>query len=68
MSVKTSELTERETTVVKLIAAGYTNDAIAFRVKVGYETIKSMVKRIRSKLGLGSRTEIATWAGKNGVC
>lgn len=64
----TMELTPREMKVVKLIASGYTNEAIAFKVGVCYETIKSYVKRIRSKIGVGSRTEIATWAGKNGVC
>lgn len=60
-------LTARERLVAAKIAAGKTNTDIAFDLKVSYETIKSVVKRIRSKIGVGSRTEIATWAGRNGV-
>jgi len=61
-------LTDREREVVKHIAAGATNTAIAYALELSYETIKTTIKRIRSKIGAGSRTEVATWAGKNGVC
>lgn len=68
MPATVSRLTEHERRLVKLIAAGDTNTAIAHELGISYETVKSHIKRIRSKLGAGSRTEIATWAGKHGVC
>jgi DNA-binding NarL/FixJ family response regulator len=62
------QLTNRERQVVEMIAAGKPNTAIAFELKLSYETIKTTVKRIRSKIGANSRTAVATWAGKHGVC
>jgi DNA-binding NarL/FixJ family response regulator len=62
-----TDLTKRELRVVRLVANGKTNTDIAFELEVSYETIKSVIKRIRSKIGAGSRTEVATWAGKNEV-
>lgn len=58
----TQELTEKEMAVVHLIAQGLTYAEIAFSLQLCFETIKGRVARIRAKLGLKSKTQIALWA------
>jgi DNA-binding NarL/FixJ family response regulator len=47
-----NELTQRETEVLRLMAEGYTNSAIAQRLSVSERTVESHVNNIFSKLGL----------------
>jgi DNA-binding NarL/FixJ family response regulator len=62
-----SELTERERGVLRLIASGLNNREIAERMVISEETVKTHVSSILSKLGLEDRTQAAIWALKHGA-
>jgi DNA-binding CsgD family transcriptional regulator len=63
--VRTDEshgLSAREAEVMSLIADGQTNGQIAARLFLAEKTVKNHVRRIYSKLGVGSRpAAIAYW-------
>jgi non-specific serine/threonine protein kinase len=44
-----------------MVAAGMTNRQIADRLFIAERTAEGHVERIRNKLGVRSRTEVATW-------
>ncbi len=50
-------LSERELEVLRLIAAGYSNRAIAERLVIALGTVKRHINNIYGKLGVGSRTQ-----------
>ena len=55
-------LSAREVEVMSLIADGQTNGEIAARLFLAEKTVKNHVRRIYSKLGVGSRSAaIAYW-------
>lgn len=60
-------LSRREREVVLLIASGLTNKEIGRRLYIAERTAEGHVERIRNKLGLRSRTEVAAWAVAHGV-
>jgi non-specific serine/threonine protein kinase len=60
-------LTRREREVVAMVAAGLTNKEIAERLFISERTAEGHVERIRNKLGVRSRTEVATWAVSKGI-
>ena len=55
-------LTSRELEVLKLIARGYDNRAIATALTLSEKTVKTHVSNILSKLGLADRTQAAIYA------
>ena len=55
-------LTSRELEVLKLIARGYDNRAIAAELTLSEKTVKTHVSNILSKLGLADRTQAAIYA------
>jgi predicted ATPase/DNA-binding CsgD family transcriptional regulator len=55
-------LSRREREVAILVAAGLTNREIAERLFIAERSAEGHVERIRNKLGVRSRTEVATWA------
>jgi DNA-binding CsgD family transcriptional regulator len=55
-------LTARELEVVPLIARGLADKEIAARLGISVRTAEYHVDRIRKKLGLASRAQIAVWA------
>jgi DNA-binding NarL/FixJ family response regulator len=55
-------LTEREGQVLRLVAAGLTNSAIATRLVVAPKTVRNAVSTILAKLGVDSRAEAAARA------
>ncbi len=59
-------LTPREQDVLALIRDGRTNEQIAERLNIGFETAKSHVGEILSKLGVESREEAAAWRPERG--
>jgi DNA-binding NarL/FixJ family response regulator len=60
-------LSKREREVAAMIASGMTNKEIAQRLFIAERTAEGHVERIRNKLGVRSRTEVATWAGSHGL-
>lgn len=54
-------LTPREREVAELVARGLTNPQIARALVLSERTIDSHVEHIRSKLGVRTRAQIATW-------
>ena len=59
-------LSRREREVVALVAAGLTSREIAQRLFIAERTAEGHVERIRNKLGVRSKTEVATWAVEHG--
>jgi predicted ATPase/DNA-binding CsgD family transcriptional regulator len=64
--VEAGPLSRREREVVKLVAAGLTNRKIAERLFIAERSAEGHVERIRNKLGVRSRAEVATWAAERG--
>lgn len=62
-----TELTDRETDVLKLIAAGMTNSQIAEKLVISENTVKGHVSNILSKLHLADRTQVAVYAWQQGI-
>ena len=60
-------LSRREREVVMMVASGMTNREIAQRLFIAERTAEGHVERIRNKLAVRSRTEVATWAVAHGL-
>jgi predicted ATPase/DNA-binding CsgD family transcriptional regulator len=60
-------LSRRELEVAAMVAGGMTNKEIAQRLFIAERTAEGHVERIRNKLGVRSRTEVATWAVGRGL-
>ena len=60
-------LTERETEVLRLLAAGKANKEIARALTIGEKTVKTHVSNILAKLGVQSRTQAALHAARIGL-
>jgi DNA-binding NarL/FixJ family response regulator len=62
-----AELTPREFEVVRLVGAGSANKEIAAELGISERTARTHVSNILGKLGLGSRTQAALWAVREGL-
>lgn len=62
------ELSDREISIIKLIADGLSNKEISEKLYLTEGTIKNNITTILSKLALRDRTQIAIFAFKNGLC
>jgi DNA-binding CsgD family transcriptional regulator len=60
-------LSPRELEVVRLIAAGRSNQEIADALFIGRRTATTHVQNVLNKLGLDSRTAVAAWAIRQGL-
>jgi DNA-binding NarL/FixJ family response regulator len=61
-----SELSERETAVLRFIAQGYTNKEIAAQLGLSVKTVETYKARSMEKLGLRSRVDIVRTATERG--
>ncbi|HSJ52699.1 MAG TPA: response regulator transcription factor [Anaerolineae bacterium] len=60
-------LSPRELDVLRLVAQGWTNREIAEGLGIGEATVRTHVSSILSKLNLGSRTQAALYALREGL-
>ena len=60
-------ITSREQEVLRLVASGHDNTAIATRISTAVGTVKNHLTRIYIKLGVRSRAEAIVWARINEV-
>lgn len=58
-------LTRREREIAGLVADGLTNVEIGGRLGIGGRTVESHLARIRAKLGLASRADVAAWIARS---
>lgn len=61
------ELSERELDVLRLVAAGLSNAAIAETLTVSVSTVKTHIRHILEKLHVSDRTQAALWAVRNNI-
>jgi DNA-binding NarL/FixJ family response regulator len=61
-----ADLSERETEVLKLTAAGYSNKAIADALCVGVKSVETYKARGMEKLGFESRVQLVRYASSKG--
>jgi DNA-binding NarL/FixJ family response regulator len=57
-----TELSVRETEVLQLAAAGYTNKEVSLQLRLGVKTIETYKARAMEKLGLDTRAELVRYA------
>jgi DNA-binding NarL/FixJ family response regulator len=60
-------LTEREVTVLQLVASGNANKVIAHELSLSEDTVKAHLRSIFSKLGVGDRTQAVTTGLRRGI-
>jgi NarL family two-component system response regulator LiaR len=63
----TGDLTTREVEVLRLVAAGKSNQEIADELVISINTVTNHVKSILSKTGAANRTEAASFAHRRGL-
>jgi DNA-binding NarL/FixJ family response regulator len=66
-AAKAAGLTERETSILKALARGLSNDAIGKELWVAEQTVKFHLTNIYRKLGVSNRTEATRYAYENGL-
>ena len=59
-------LTPRESTIVSLVVDGCTNDEIAAELGISARTVETHLRHLFERLGIGSRTELATRSLREG--
>lgn len=57
-----SRLTQRESTVLQMVAQGASNAEVATKLGLGEKTVRNYVSRLYHKLALTNRAQIATYA------
>lgn len=60
-------LTERETSVLRLVAEGLANKEIARRLSISEKTVKAHLNNVFAKLDVHSRTQAALQAVRSGI-
>lgn len=61
-TMSVGQLTGREQEVANLIVQGFSNKAIATKLKIALDTVKCHVHRVLSKLAINSRLEVAAFS------
>ncbi len=60
-------LTDREASILALLAEGFDNGEIGERLNVATSTVRNNITRIRSKLSLDSRSKLIAYAFQHGL-
>lgn len=60
------ELSARELTVVRLVAAGLSNDEVGARLSVSAKTVEAHLSRLYARLHVSNRTELALRVERDG--
>ncbi|WP_434439045.1 ATP-binding protein [Lentzea sp. E54] len=60
-------LDDHERRMIALLASGLTNQQIANRLNVSLRTVASRLQRLRDKLGLRSREDVAAWGAERAI-
>jgi len=66
-SEKHADVNERETTILKLLAQGFSNQDIALRLDISEKTVRNRLSEIFAKLQLNNRTQAALYALREGI-
>jgi DNA-binding NarL/FixJ family response regulator len=66
-AAKAAGLTDRETSILKALARGLSNDAIGKELWVAEQTVKFHLTNIYRKLGVSNRTEATRYAYEHGL-
>jgi DNA-binding NarL/FixJ family response regulator len=66
-SPASSQLSNRETEIVRCVAAGLRNAEVAERLLIGESTVKTHLNNIFQKLGIRDRVELALYAHRVGL-
>jgi DNA-binding CsgD family transcriptional regulator len=67
MSNDTSQISEREREILRLVAMGATNQQIASQLHISINTVKVHLRNIFEKIGVASRTEATVYAIRQGL-
>jgi DNA-binding CsgD family transcriptional regulator len=67
MSNDSSQISEREREILRLVATGATNQQIAYQLNISINTVKVHLRNIFGKIGVTSRTEATVFAVRNGL-
>jgi DNA-binding NarL/FixJ family response regulator len=59
---------DRELEILQLLGQGKTNQEIAQILHLAHGTVKNIISRILSEMGVSDRTQAALWAKENGLC
>ncbi len=66
VATEEGELSDRESSVVRLIAAGHSNKEIAGQLEISVKTVETYKTRSLEKLGLHSRADLVRYALQRG--
>lgn len=66
-SEKHTDLNERETMILKLLAQGFSNQDIALSLDISEKTVRNRLSEIFTKLQLNNRTQAALYAIREGI-
>jgi two-component system nitrate/nitrite response regulator NarL len=61
------DLTAREIEIIRLMAAGHSNKAIAEGLNLTEPSVKVQIRRLLRKIGAANRTQAAIWAMERGL-
>src|SRR5687768_8371466 len=67
MSNDSSQISDREREILRLVATGATNQQIAYQLNISINTVKVHLRNIFGKIGVTSRTEATLYAVRNGL-
>jgi len=65
--IKSTELTEREIAVLRVLAAGCNDEEIAQQLFISVPTVRTHISHMREKTGFKSRMELALNALRSGI-